>query len=106
MSNMIGRENHSVPQSAIGPISTVVVITFVFFSTAHYFYITIMYTMQGSQKDPGVVGNVARCCGRCAPKQCGAQVEVKRETTNDDGDEVNEQVIYNRSPSAVVRAGT
>ena len=78
MSNMIGRVDRLVPQSPIGPVSTMVVISFVFASTAQFFWVSVLWTVRRSQSTDGVVGNVARCCGKKMPRLCKA-VEVGRE---------------------------
>ena len=75
MSNMIGRVDRLVPQSPIGPVSTMVVISFVFASTAQFFWVSILWTVRRSQSTAGVVGNIARCCGKKIPWLCTA-VEV------------------------------
>ena len=75
MSNMIGRVDRLVPQSPIGPVSTMVVISFVFASTAQFFWVSILWTVRRSQSTAGVVGNIARCCGKKMPWLCTA-VEV------------------------------
>jgi hypothetical protein len=75
MSNMIGRVDRLVPQSPIGPVSTMVVISFVFASTAQFFWVAVLWTVRRSQSTDGVVGNIARCCGKKMPRLCKA-VEV------------------------------
>jgi hypothetical protein len=75
MSNMIGRVDRLVPQSPIGPVSTMVVISFVFASTAQFFWLSVLWTVRRSQSTDGIVGNIARCCGRKMPRLCKA-VEV------------------------------
>ena len=75
MSNMIGRVDRLVPQSPIGPVSTMVVISFVFASTAQFFWVSVLWTVRRSQSTDGVVGNIARCCGKKMPWLCTA-VEV------------------------------
>ena len=111
MSNMIGRRR-SVSQSAIGPVSTVVVVIFTFFSTGHYFYMVVMYTMQNSQMERGIVGNIARCCGRCAPNHCGAQSDPERTREHPQSIDIAEESILahgkelERQSQHVIRAGT
>ena len=76
ISNMIGRVNPLVVQSPIGPVSTAVVIVFVFASTIHFFWISIMWTVRRSQTTKGMVGVASRCCGKKCPRLCRA-VEVE-----------------------------
>ena len=63
LSNMIGRVDRLVPQSPIGPVSTIIVVVCVFASTAHFFSVAIYWTVKRSQGVAGAVGNIARCCG-------------------------------------------
>ena len=76
ISNMIGRVNPLVVQSPIGPISTAVVILFVFASTIHFFWISILWTVRRSQTTKGIMGVASRCCGKQCPRLCRA-VEVE-----------------------------
>ena len=73
---MIGRVNPLVVQSPIGPVSTAVVIVFVFASTIHFFWISIMWTVRRSQTTKGMVGVASRCCGKQCSRLCRA-VEVE-----------------------------
>ena len=77
ISNMIGRVNPLVVQSPIGPISTAVVILFVFASTIHFFWISILWTIRRSQTTKGIMGVASRCCGKQCPRLCRA-IEVER----------------------------
>ena len=73
---MIGRVNPLVVQSPIGPVSTAVVILFVFASTIHFFWISIMWTVRRSQTTKGIVGDASRCSSKQCPRLCRA-VEVE-----------------------------
>ena len=73
VANMIGRVDRFVPQSPIGPVSTVIVIIFVFFSTAQFIGFAVYWTVKRSQTDEGFVGNISRCCGRHFPILCEAE---------------------------------
>ena len=64
VSNMIGRVDPLVPQSPIGPVSSIIVVAFVFLSTGIFFYVSILWTVRRSQSSDGAIGIVARCCGR------------------------------------------
>jgi hypothetical protein len=78
LSNMIGRVDQLKAQSPIGPVSTFIVILFVFASTAQFFWVAILWTVRRSQRTQGAVGNIARCCGKKMPRLCKA-VEVEEE---------------------------
>ena len=104
MSNMVGRVDRLVPQSPIGPVSTVIVVLFVFASTMHFFWVAVVWTVRRSQRTKGVVGNIARCCGRRGWQTCKA-VNVEEEEEEKQGEDVV-RTIKRRSRGSVGRSGT
>ena len=72
----------------------------------------VMYTMQNSQMERGIVGNIARCCGRCAPNHCGAQSDPERTREHPQSIDIAEESILahgkelERQSQHVIRAGT
>merc|ERR1712139_582106 len=101
---MIGRVDRLVPQSPIGPVSTVVMVLFVFSTTMYFFWVAIVWTVRRSQRTKGVVGNIARCCGRRGWQTCKA-VNVEEEEEKQQGEDVV-RTIQRRSRGSVGRSGT
>jgi hypothetical protein len=67
LSNMIGRVDRNVTGSPLGLQSTVIVIVIVFASTGYFFWHTFKWTVIKSQTVEGLIGQIARRCGRILP---------------------------------------
>ena len=79
ISNMIGRVDHNVSESPLGPKSTFVVIFIVFTSTLIYFWTTAYLTVENSQHDTaGFMGTLSRCCIKTRCCKCGARLSSCR----------------------------
>jgi hypothetical protein len=70
MSNAVGKVGHST----LGPTSTTVLVCTMFGSSLGFFWWTIRVTIQSSKEAEGVVGTLARFCGRwCGEKRKGRE---------------------------------